>query len=59
MPDRSDAHHRALLTLIHAGGAASPRRGLLEASHSPQAALDAGPATWGAAGLDGAQCAAL
>ena len=59
MPDRSDAHHRALLTLIHAGGAASPRRGLLEASHSPQAALDAGPATWRAAGLDGAQCAAL
>ncbi|MDC7806079.1 DNA-processing protein DprA [Luteimonas sp BLCC-B24] len=59
MPDRSDATHRALLTLIHAGGAAGPRRGLLETTRSPQAALDAGPATWRAAGLDDAQCAAL
>ncbi len=59
MPDRSDATHRALLALIHAGGAAGPRRGLLETTRSPQAALDAGPATWRAAGLDDAQCAAL
>ena len=31
MPDRSDAHHRALLTLIHAGGAAGLVRGEFKA----------------------------
>jgi DNA processing protein len=54
--DEADTH--ALLRLIDAGGAATPRRTLLEA-HSPAAAFAAGPAVWRDFDLDEAQIAAL
>lgn len=57
MDDDADLH--ALLRLIHAGGAAAPRRALLSIPQGPAAALAAGPAVWQAQGLDGRQCAAL
>ncbi|TDK27201.1 DNA-protecting protein DprA [Luteimonas aestuarii] len=49
----------ALLRLVAAGGPSLPRRRLLEAYASPDAALAAGPAAWRAAGLDTAQMRAL
>lgn len=50
---------QALLRLVTAGGPSLPRRRLLEAYASPDAALAAGPAAWREAGLDGAQVRAL
>jgi DNA processing protein len=49
----------ALLRLILAGGAAAPRRRLLEAHAAPATALAAGPCGWRDAGLDAAQQRAL
>ncbi|MDI9238364.1 DNA-processing protein DprA [Lysobacter sp. LF1] len=49
----------ALLRLISAGGAAGPRRQLLQDCGTPAAALDAGPDVWRAAGLTPPQCTAL
>ena len=51
--------HDPLLRLMGAGGAAEPRRRLLEAFGSPADAIEAGVATWRANGLTGAQVAAL
>jgi DNA processing protein len=56
--DIDDAND-ALLRLVLAGGALAPRRGLLEASGDPRAALQAGPPAWRMHGLDAAQCRAL
>ncbi|WP_101925708.1 MULTISPECIES: DNA-processing protein DprA [Luteimonas] len=49
----------ALLRLVHAGGASAPRRALLAGGTPPARVLDAGAATWRAAGLDTRQIAAL
>ncbi|MGO1720990.1 MAG: DNA-processing protein DprA, partial [Luteimonas sp.] len=49
----------ALLRLLAAGGAAEPRRRLLDAHGSAIAALAAGRANWRACGLDQAQMHAL
>ncbi len=49
----------ALLRLVAAGGAAAPRRALLDNFGTADAALAAGAATWRAAGLSDAQLAAL
>lgn len=57
MDDDADLH--ALLRLIHAGGAAAPRRRLLEHAQGPAAALAGGASAWREAGLDAAQRAAL
>ena len=57
MDDDADLH--ALLRLIHAGGAAAPRRRLLEHVDGPAAALAGGAPAWREAGLDAAQRAAL
>lgn len=54
-----DTRTRALLRLIHAGGAAAPRRRLLEDSDGVAAALARGPDAWRAAGLDDLQRASL
>ncbi|RPD87835.1 DNA-processing protein DprA [Luteimonas sp. 100069] len=54
-----DRDLQAVLRLIHAGGAAAPRRALLSMPGGPASALDAGPAVWRAAGLDARQCALL
>lgn len=56
--DADDDLH-ALLRLIHAGGAAAPRRALLGHPDGPAAALADGTHAWYAAGLDAMQCAAL
>lgn len=56
-PSADDAE--AWLRLALAGGAAEPRRLLLEATGGPRAALAAGEAAWRAAGLSPAQCGAL
>jgi len=55
----SDADLHAVLRLVHAGGAAAPRRALLSSPGGPAAALAGGPTTWRAAGLDARQCAAM
>jgi DNA processing protein len=52
-------HHRALLALILAGGAARPRRHLLEQHGNPQAALAAQSSSWRNAGCDARQIAAF
>ncbi|VXA97452.1 DNA processing protein DprA [Luteimonas sp. 9C] len=57
MDDDADLH--ALLRLIHAGGAAAPRRRLLDHADGPAAALAGGAPAWRDAGLDAAQRAAL
>lgn len=57
MDHEADLH--ALLRLIHAGGAAAPRRRLLEHAQGPAAALAGGASAWRDAGLDAAQRAAL
>jgi DNA processing protein len=49
----------ALLRLILCGGAAMPRRALLDACGSPSAALAAGPVRWRECGLDVAQIRGL
>ena len=49
----------ALLRLVAAGGAAAPRKALLENHASPAAALAAGVAQWRACGLSAAQAGAL
>lgn len=54
-----DHHSPALIALVACGGATASRRQLLEACPGPQAALDAGAATWRACGLSGSQIAAL
>jgi DNA processing protein len=53
------SHDDAMLRLVAAGGASLPRRRLLDAYASPDAALAAGPAAWREAGLDAAQVRAL
>jgi len=57
MDDDADLH--ALLRLIHAGGAAAPRRRLLEHDAGPAAALAGGASAWREAGLDAVQRTAL
>lgn len=49
----------ALLRLVAAGGAAAPRKALLDRHPSPAAALAAGAASWRACGLSEAQVNAL
>jgi DNA processing protein len=49
----------ALLRLVAAGGAAAPRKALLDHRHSPAAALDAGATFWRACNLSDAQVGAL
>ncbi len=51
--------HLALLRLLACGGASAPRRRLLGQVPTPVAALEAGPATWRACGLEAAQLATL
>ncbi|MCD7098391.1 DNA-processing protein DprA [Stenotrophomonas sp. MMGLT7] len=58
-PARDDADVHALAALVLAGGAAAPRRRLLQRHRHPAAALAAGPHAWRDGGLDAAQCAAL
>lgn len=58
-PPHDLSHDHALLRLAAAGGASLPRRRLLEAYASPDAALAAGPVAWREAGLDAAQARAL
>ncbi|MEG2802964.1 DNA-processing protein DprA [Stenotrophomonas sp.] len=57
-PLYSDDTH-ALLRLVLAGGAATPRRRLLDQHGDAGQALRAGPAAWRAAGCIPAQCARL
>lgn len=57
LPSADDAD--ALLRLALAGGAAEPRRLLLERTGGARAALEAGEPAWRAAGLTAAQCTAL
>jgi DNA processing protein len=54
-----DDEDDALLRLVLAGGALSPRRALLEACGDPRAALQAGSPAWRMHGLDAVQCHAL
>ena len=58
-PPDFDGENDALLRLVLAGGALSPRRALLEASGDPCAALQAGLPAWRMHGLDAVQCRAL
>ena len=55
----SPDEYAPLLRLALAGGAAEPRRALLEIAGGAQAALAAGEGAWRAAGMSTAQCAAL
>lgn len=55
----TDADVEAVLRLIAAGGAAAPRKALLDACRSPAAALVAGADVWRACGLSAEQSAAL
>lgn len=57
--DHPDDDREALLRLMAAGGAAAPRKVLLEAFASPAAALAAGTPAWRRSGLSDAQIAAL
>ncbi len=58
-PDRNDTDVRALAALVLAGGAAAPRRHLLQRHRHPAAALGMGLPAWRDCGLDEAQCQAL
>lgn len=51
--------HAPLLRLVASGGAAAPRKALLERHGSPAHALAAGPSVWRQSGLSEAQVAAL
>ncbi len=53
------SHDEALLRLVGAGGATLPRRQLLDAWASPDAALAAGPEAWHDAGMDRSQADSL